>query len=256
MTILCYHSVQPDWGSPLAMHPTTFEEHCDWLSKHRRVVPLAEAVDRLGHFGQLPRGIACLTFDDGFTGVRDYALPILTRYRLPATVFLVAKTLTEAGHPVDWVDTPAGYELTTLTVEQVLEMQSAGVSFQSHSDAHLDLTSLTFDDCVRDLRQSRELLESLLGRDVPLLAYPRGRHHEGVRAAAAAAGYTHAFTLPERRERAGPYAVPRVGLYRGNSVRNLQIKSSYPYLALRTSSAFRLGQRLNRAARRSRGGAP
>lgn len=241
MTILCYHSVEPDWSSPLAMHPATFAAHCEWLSR-RRVVPLVEAVGHFDSSFRLPRGSACLTFDDGFSGVHDHALPILMQHRLPATVFLVAETLTEGGKAVDWVDTPAGRDLTTLSVEEVLEMQRAGVDFQSHSQAHLDLTRLSFADCVRDLRGSREFLESLLGRAVPLLAYPRGRHNEGVRAAAAAAGYTYAFTLPEGPEVAEKYAVPRVGLYRGNDVRNLQIKSSRPYLAMRTSGLFRFGQ--------------
>ncbi len=253
MTILCYHSVQPDLPAPLAVHPETFEAHCAWLSTNRSVVPLAEAARRLDASGRLPRGLTCLTFDDGFSSLYDRVLPVLTRYRFPATVFLVAQTLTDAGHPVDWVDKPAKHDLTTLTADQVLEMQSAGTDFQSHSQAHLDLTRLSYDDCVRDLRESREFLESLLGKPVPLLAYPRGRHNEDVRAAAAAAGYTYAFSLPEGPEPAGRYSVPRVGLFRGNSVRTLQMKSARSYLPVRTSPAFDSVQRLRRTAFRRRG---
>ncbi|MBA2561060.1 MAG: polysaccharide deacetylase family protein, partial [Propionibacteriales bacterium] len=196
----------------------------------------------------LPRGLAALTFDDGFEGLYHHAMPVITRYRLPATVFLVAQTLTKAGKPVDWVDTPPDHELTTLDEEQVLEMQSAGVSFQSHSYAHADLTQLSFDDCVRDLRDSRELLESVLGQSVQMLAYPKSRHHEGVRAAASRAGYTHAFSLPEARERHGSYSIPRVGIYHGNSVTNLSVKSARPYLPVRTGRGYENVQRLRRAA--------
>jgi peptidoglycan/xylan/chitin deacetylase (PgdA/CDA1 family) len=174
----------------------------------------------------------------------------LRRYGLPATVFLVAQTLTSAGQTVDWVDTPPDHRLTTLSQEQVLDMQTSGVDFQSHSYAHLDLTSLSFDSCVQDLRESKDLLESILGRPVPFLAYPRGLHDEGVRAAAARAGYTHAFTLPEGAEEPGQYSVPRVGLYRGNGVASLRVKSARALPGARTSGAYQVGRQLRRARAR------
>lgn len=251
MTILCYHSVQPDWASPLAVEPVGFAEHCAWLSRSRQVLPLEAAIDRLDAQGRLPRGLAALTFDDGFVALHEHALPVLQRYRLPATVFLVAATLTPAGHPVDWVDTPGSEPLTTLSREQVLQMQEAGVSFQSHSYAHHDLTQLSFAECVADLRDSREMLAELLERPVLLLAYPRGRHNGAVRAAAERAGYRHAFGLPESAERPGRYAIPRVGIYRGNTTTTVRVKSSRPYLAVRTAPAFPALQRgVRRALRR------
>lgn len=252
MTVLCYHSVEPDWHSPLAVQPAAFADQCAWLARHRSVVPLGEAVERLDATSRLPSGVATLTFDDGFTGVAEHAWPLLRQHRLPATVFLVSNTLTDRGQPVDWVDTVAGFPLRTLTLDQVLDMQSDGIDFQSHSSAHLDLTSLDYPSCVEDLRQSRELLESLLGREVTLLAYPRGRHDSTVRAAARAAGYTHAFTLPERREPTGPYAIPRVGIFRGNTTRTVAVKASRPYLPLRTTAGA--GRALRFAARLRRGG--
>jgi peptidoglycan/xylan/chitin deacetylase (PgdA/CDA1 family) len=249
MTILCYHAVQPGWASPMAVEPEAFAEHCAWLANRRTVVPLGEAVTRLDRSCRLPRGMAALTFDDGFSGLQEHALPALTRYAIPAAVFLVAQTLAPPGKAVDWVDTAPVEELTTLSVDQVHEMQSAGVQFESHSYAHADLTRLSFEDCVRDLRTSRELLESLLRRPVRFLAYPRGRHNEAVRAAARRAGYSHAFTLPESREAPGPYAVPRVGIFRGNGVRDLRIKSARPYLGVRTGPAYRLARTARRSAR-------
>ena len=79
MTILCYHSVDPAWESQLAMRPAEFADHAAWLARHRTVVTLGEAVPRLDHKGRLPRGMAALTFDDGFTGVLEHALPEIGR---------------------------------------------------------------------------------------------------------------------------------------------------------------------------------
>jgi len=251
MTILCYHSVESGWNSPLAVEPDDFAWQTGWLRQARRVLPLATALDRLDRSGRLPRGEVALTFDDGFAALYDEVLPVLRREQLPATVFLVAQTLTPQGQPVDWVDTPGEKPLETLTLDQVLEMQDAGVDFQSHSWAHLDLTQLSEAECVRDLTESRELLSDLLGRPVTTMAYPRGRHAPHVRRAAARAGYTHAFALPEQAEQPSEYAVPRVGIFHGNSPLTVRVKSARSYLPARTSRLVsRGGPLVKRAVRR------
>lgn len=234
MTILCYHSVDPGWDHPLAVTAAGFADHCSWLARRRHVLGLGAATTLVDRAGRLPRGTAALTFDDGFEALHRYALPILREHRLPATVFLVAQTLAPGGQPVDWVDGMGDTVQTTLSLEQVLEMRDEGVDFGSHSYAHHTLTDLTFAECVTDLTQSRELLEDLLGRRVDLLAYPRGRHDEKVRLAAARAGYRYAFALPVSTERPGPYAVPRVGVYRGNGTPTVRVKSCRTYLRART----------------------
>lgn len=252
MTILCYHAVQPGWRSPMAAQPEAFASHCEWLARRKTVIPLTEAVSHLDPRGRLPRGLAALTFDDGFAGLMEHAMPVLTRTGLPATVFLVAQTLTPEGRPVDWVDDPPAAPLRTLTPDQILQMQAAGVTFESHSYSHLDLTRLSFEECVRDLRDSRELLESMLDRPVRMLAYPRGRHNAMVRAAAERAGYTAAFTLPESQEQPGQFAVPRVGVYYDNGVRALRVKTAPTYLDARTSRIYGAARR---TAARVSGGA-
>ena len=240
MTILCYHSVDPAWQSPLAITPADFAAQCAWLARSGRVVDVATSLSGAGR-----RAIA-LTFDDGFAELAEHVFPLLAQHRLPAVVFLVAQTLTEQGQPVDWVDTPPPWPLRTLTVEQVLEAREAGVVFASHSWAHLDLTTLTEQECLEDLRRSRELLEDLLHEPVPWLAYPRGRHAAHVRRAAARAGYSHSFSLPEVREPTGDHAVPRVGVFPGNGTRGLAVKTAPGYLAVRHSPVFPALRRLAR----------
>lgn len=250
MTILCYHGVDPDWRSPLIVTPSAFDAHCAWLAARRNVLPLDVAVERLDVSGRLPRGQTAITFDDGFRNVLVHGLPVLRRHQLPATVFVVAETLTPAGRSVDWVDTPPsdGSVIETLTLEEVRELADAGVSIGSHSYSHAVLTSLGEEECERDLRASRELLEDLLHGPVPFLAYPRGFHDERVRRAAARAGFRNSFTLPEDREEPGPHAVPRVGVYPGNDAASLRWKTSRSYLPLRTGRAYPALRRLVKGA--------
>ena len=238
MTILCYHAVRDDWESQLAVRMAEFEWQCHALARRRTVVDLPTAVSRLDRSGRLPKGMAAVTFDDGFEDFHSNAAPILARHNLPATMFLVAGTLADGGQPVDWVRPPATVPLSTLTVDQVRDLQSQGVRFASHSFRHLDLDTLGADACLEDLRHSKELLEDLLGSRVDYLAYPRGRHDETVRRCAERAGYSHAFSLPQVREEPGPFSVPRVGIFRGNSPMTVRLKLSRPYLPVRTGRAF------------------
>lgn len=246
MTILCYHAVDPDWDSPLAVMPAAFAAQMEWLAGHRRIIPLSEALSSIDATGRTPRGTAVVTFDDGFASIYEHAFAVLARLGIPSTMFLVAETLTATGHPVDWVDDPPTWELRTLDAAQIAEMAAAGMTFASHSAAHRDLTTLSESECREDLGRSREILEGVLGHDVGLLAYPRGRHDEQVRRAAADSGFTHGFALPAGPESGGRLAIRRIGVYRGNSLAQLRVKAARWYPVVRTSRSV---ARVRRALR-------
>jgi peptidoglycan/xylan/chitin deacetylase (PgdA/CDA1 family) len=232
MTILCYHAVRDDWNSALAVSTSLFEHHCAWLSKKRRVVRLDEGLQEMRDF-RLPRGDVSITFDDGFDDLHQSAFPILRRYGLPATVFVVAERVGPSPPPVDWIDHPPRVPLRTLTQPEILELRDAGISFGSHGLDHQDLTQLSDDECERHLRTSRELLEGVLDEPVRWLAYPRGRHNERVRRAAKNAGFTHAFSMHEPGQPVGTFAIPRVGIFRNNHLITLRAKTSRWYPKIR-----------------------
>jgi peptidoglycan/xylan/chitin deacetylase (PgdA/CDA1 family) len=233
VTILAYHSVDPSWRSPLSLTPEAFDRHCRWLARRREVIDLGDAVAQVDRAGRLPGRAAALTFDDGFAALFRHALPALLAHRVPATVFLVGETLT-AGAGAQPSEDPSA----TLAADQVLEMQEAGVRFGSHGLRHEDLTRLDEDECRRDLEESREILESLLGRSVPFLAYPGGHHSEPVRRAARRAGFTHAFAMVRDRQAVTTHSVPRVGVYRGDGPMALAAKTARWYLPLRRSVVY------------------
>jgi peptidoglycan/xylan/chitin deacetylase (PgdA/CDA1 family) len=238
MTILCYHSVEPNWDSPLALPPDVFEEQCAWLARHRAVLPAHVAVEKMIGWRRLPRRSVAITFDDAFASLYGDARRILQRYSMPATIFIVARTLSPDGYAVDWVDTPPSFAMKTLTLDQVLEMQDEGFDFGSHTLTHRDLRELSDDECERDLVESKQMLEDLLRRPIPLLAYPRGFHNERVQRCAERAGYSCAFALPTTHEVPGRYAVPRAGVWPGNGIRALAVKTNPWYVTARTSPAL------------------
>jgi peptidoglycan/xylan/chitin deacetylase (PgdA/CDA1 family) len=188
--ILCYHSVDPDWGSSLSIPPVTFREQTAWLARNLRVLPLDAALSSMGRTGLLPRGTTSLTFDDGYGGVRDHAMPALAEHGLPASLFVVTGAFDGSVGPNEWLDDRdrADHEIAVLSADEVRAAAGDGWTIGSHSHLHRDLTVLTEEECERDLRTSRDVLESLLGRPVGVLAYPRGRNADHVRRAARSSG--------------------------------------------------------------------
>lgn len=89
ITILAYHGVN---DGPFALNlfitPTSFEAQMRFLQRHYAVVPLSQVEALLREGRSLDRDVIVLTFDDGYRDNFDFAFPILSGLRLPATVYL------------------------------------------------------------------------------------------------------------------------------------------------------------------------
>jgi sugar transferase (PEP-CTERM/EpsH1 system associated) len=98
LTLLAYHRVLPLPESLLypfqsmVMPRDLFEQQIVHLRQHYAVLPLTEAVDRLRARDLPPRALA-VTFDDGYRDNFECALPILKKYGIPATFFVVTGAL-------------------------------------------------------------------------------------------------------------------------------------------------------------------
>jgi peptidoglycan/xylan/chitin deacetylase (PgdA/CDA1 family) len=94
LIILTYHSVLPsacdiDEGeSRNVVDEQMFAWQMRYLAKHFHCLRLEDAVGLLRSGKPLPPNPAVVTFDDGFRNNLRYALPILRRYGVPATVFV------------------------------------------------------------------------------------------------------------------------------------------------------------------------
>ena len=92
LLILCYHGLSIDdehlWLPNLYMPAEQFRQRLQFLKDMGVVVlPLEEAVCRL-HTESLPARSVVLTFDDGFVDFYRYALPILSEFSYPCTLYL------------------------------------------------------------------------------------------------------------------------------------------------------------------------
>jgi peptidoglycan/xylan/chitin deacetylase (PgdA/CDA1 family) len=182
------------WESRYAISAQNFAGHMQALaSKGYTAVGIDALAGWLEGGPPLPDGAIAITFDDGFKGVRDHALPVLEKLGWPFTVFLVSDLI---GQQDVWTrsSNPSGVTYPLLDENEIRDMQRRGVSFHSHTRSHASLPTLDDAQLAEQLTGSRQALAGLLGHDVNFIAYPFGHLDERVETATRAAGYRAAFS--------------------------------------------------------------
>jgi len=105
--IVMYHSVvnrtNEDWICPDgSISEATFEKHIRFLAENRTPISLSSLVSMLEK-GETPKaGTVVVTFDDAYLDTLRVAAPILKRYDVPATVFVVSDWVEQ--QPAPWTD--------------------------------------------------------------------------------------------------------------------------------------------------------
>ena len=94
--ILSYHRVTaPDQDSNAArwqlkgIPPREFERDIRYLKKNFTCISLSKGISLLRQRRNLPKKSITITFDDGYKDIYDNAFPILKKYNVPATIFLI-----------------------------------------------------------------------------------------------------------------------------------------------------------------------
>lgn len=109
--------------------------------------------------------VVWLTFDDGNEDFYTIAYPILKKYKAKATNNIITGFVKKGN---------AG----NLTVKQMKEMMSHGMSFQSHTVNHPDLSVTDNATQKAELTDSVDFLEDKLNTKVNTIAYPSGRYNQ------------------------------------------------------------------------------
>lgn len=173
-----------------------------------RILPLRAALTELG--GSAARAAApaaVITVDDGHRSIYAELFPLIRRHHLPITLFIYPSAISNAKYALTWA--------------QLREMQDSGlVDVESHTYWHPNFRTerrhrspADYQRFVNDqLRRSKSVLESRLGRTVDLLAWPYGIVDGDLEAAARRAGYVAAFAYDGGVAAVGTdiYAMPRI----------------------------------------------
>ncbi|MCM8797458.1 MAG: polysaccharide deacetylase family protein [Candidatus Omnitrophica bacterium] len=191
--ILMYHSINTVCHpglEKLTVKPDTFDRQMNFLkSQGYNVVSLEKLVAMIKDKRNIPWRTVAITFDDGYADVYRYAFPILKKYNLPATAFII-------------IDEVGRSEGDRLSWEQIRQMQRSGIfSIGSHAFGHEPLINIDKpEELQRQIVVSKKFLEEKLGQEVELFSYPEGFFNAKIVDLVKQAGYLGAVaTNPGRK---------------------------------------------------------
>ena len=130
----------------------------------------------------LPKWSFIITFDDGYSGIYDYAFEIAKKYNIPMTSFLIDDKVGEAGY---------------YTWKQAKEMHDSGLmSIYSHGYTHAEYDKESVDKLVTDTENAyQSLVTNLEDEDLlKVFTYPYGLYTEEEKEALKEAGFIQNLT--------------------------------------------------------------
>lgn len=164
--ILYYHYIRTNpnprdrVGFGLSTPPAAFRAQMQYLAGHGfHVIPLHEAVLAIQHHSGLPSRPVVLTFDDGYADFFTTAVPILQSHGFTATSFVVSGRMGWGGY---------------MTPSQIVAADGMGFTIGAHTVDHVALAALAPARASSEIKQSKLMLEALLGHPVLDFAYPYG----------------------------------------------------------------------------------
>jgi peptidoglycan/xylan/chitin deacetylase (PgdA/CDA1 family) len=200
---LLYHRVGPG-ASEVELARDVFEQQLQDLVAGERVLTIDEVL------AGDPDGGVVVTFDDGYRDFHDDVLPLLEKYRVPATLYLATGLVANGTGTA-----PA----EALTWTQLREAVGTGlITVGSHTHGHVDLSKTDEAGAEDEMRRSKDLIEDHLGTECAHFAYPWAVGSTAADRAARRLFRTAALDAwrTNRAERIDPYRIGRVPILRSD----------------------------------------
>jgi len=193
--IVTYHAIAAP-ASPVCCPPDQFEADLTGLAAAGfTFVSLDDCADWLAGTRLLPARSVALTFDDAYASVVSTALPLLVRFGVAATIFVISERLGGDNQwPGQWRSI-APMRLANLA--ELKEAIAAGATIGSHSWSHRNLPDIDAQSLRTEIEDSGDRLEQLLETSVRHFAYPYGARR------------SREIAAVRRRYRTGVNAEPR-----------------------------------------------
>jgi len=224
VSIFAYHSIS-NARVDTAISPEAFERQLKYLSEHgHSFVPVAAILAWMDGAGTLPRKAVAITFDDGYADFETTALPILEKFKAPATQYIVGDAVAARG--------ALGNDIPLLSAEALQRVRRhLLVEIGFHSMTHANLSRLPGDALVR------EVASPFPAR---FFAYPGGNHSPSVAEAVRKAGYAAAFSIGQGlvRKNSSRYLLPRNVIIRGMPLWQVALRATKAIQWYRTLISF------------------
>jgi len=193
VAILGYHDFRDHGGTPMMIAEPKFRQQMEAIRDSKiPVIPLSDVLAWKRGEKSIPEEAICITMDDGWVGVYQYAYPILKELGFPFTVYLYKKYVNIGGRSMKW-------EMIKEMIEHGCEVASHTVSHElltkkgKRTDAEYELWLL------QELKDSKEFLEQHLGKPCLSIGYPYGNHSDTITELAQQVGYEAGVTVANNK---------------------------------------------------------
>lgn len=232
--VLCYHNLataeektnfesEKDW----TIDVKNFEEQLKYFKKHNyKTLTMEEFYEWKQGMLNLPQKSVLITFDDGFLSNYHYAFPLLKKYNMNATVFLIGEYVQNATQ-TDWngnIKTYMPLELVEKSKEEY-----PNINFCSHT------YGLHYHNSINEV--SKEQMEkdfSVFNNNIAntkFLAYPFGQYNEDLINSWKSSDGLLAFAYgPTRKDyrkalrKDDNYKIPRLNVSHGMEIWKLSLR--------------------------------
>jgi biofilm PGA synthesis lipoprotein PgaB len=195
VVVLMFHNVSAYLTGRGTITPQQLDEDMANLQeKGYHIIPMSQMAAWLDGNEVVPDNAVVLTFDDGYSGVYDYALPILKKHRAHATVYVIAGLVGKRDGILTWPEVraleasklvsigghtynehfrvPTGPDLhhrppmEPATVARIYNLRTKKTESDNQYQKRM----------IYDTRLTQQLLRQKLGHTTPYFAYPYGAY--------------------------------------------------------------------------------
>lgn len=179
--VLCYHNLataeektnfesEKDW----TIDVKNFEEQLKYFKKHNyKTLTMEEFYEWKQGMLNLPQKSVLITFDDGFLSNYHYAFPLLKKYNMNATVFLIGEYVQNATQ-TDWdgnIKTYMPLELVEKSKEEYPNIDFCSHTYGLHY--HNSINEVSKEQMEKDFSAFKNNIT-----DTKFIAYPFGQYNE------------------------------------------------------------------------------
>ena len=215
--VLSYHSISED-TSPISLKTKIFEKQIIFLKK------LGYVSINFNEIDPNKKNQIIITFDDGYKDILINALPVLKFHNFKATCFFVTNHI---GKNNQWDEKKEKFSIKKImNNNDIKKWFDSGMSVESHSHNHFDLTKLSNIDIIKELEISKKYFKDKFGIETNVFCYPFGKVNKNVYELTKKI-YKYAVTTNRSRyniNKHNPLLIPRVDMGKNMSLTKLYLK--------------------------------
>ena len=133
--------------------------------------------------------LVSVTFDDGWRSVYDEAVPLLQKYNIRTTQYVLPAAVKDRNY---------------LSAEQIKSLSDTGHEIASHGFDHIDFTALDDEKLGFQLSEPKSMLQNILGKKIEHFASPLGSRNARTLSAISKHYQSHRNTEADIQTEVGP----------------------------------------------------